>query len=82
MDTKNLTELAKLVSFCRKNGITHIKTGEIELDIAISALFPESKYKKKKQLESNTSDPVSEKQYTEEEILMWSSLAPGMEGTN
>lgn len=73
--------MAKLVSFCRKNGITHIKTGEIELDLAVSALFPESEYKKKKQLEGST-DPVSEKQYTEEEILMWSSLAPGMEEVN
>lgn len=71
MDLKNLKEVEKIIKFCRKNGITRIKEGEVELHISAQALFPESTYKKKqKEVES----PVElENQFTEEDALFWSS---------
>jgi hypothetical protein len=72
VDLKDLKELQKIIQFCRKNGITRLKEGEIEIDIAAVALFPESAYKRK-QAEADNKDPVSETEYSEDDLLFWSS---------
>lgn len=75
MDLKNTSELDKLVKFCRKNGITSLKSGEFAMELAPSALFPESNYKKKKNLEavSSHSEVLTENEFTEQDALFWSS---------
>ncbi len=70
MDLKNQRELAKLISFCRKQGITSLKSGDFEVQLAPTALFPESAYKKKQ----NESDTIeTEPVYDGEAALFWSS---------
>lgn len=71
MDIKDPKEFDKLVKFCRKNGITSLKSGDFEISFSASALFPESDYKKKK-VETET-PIVSDQVFTEEDILNWSS---------
>ncbi len=71
MDIKNPKDLDKIVKFCRKNGVTSLKSGDFEISFSPAALFPESEYKKKKE---ESSIPVQvESLYTEEDILNWSS---------
>jgi hypothetical protein len=74
MDLKNHRELAKLVSFCRKSGVTSLKSGDFEIQLAPAALFPESAYKKKKS-EVDVGNPLIEIEnaYSEEDALFWSS---------
>ncbi len=80
MDLKNTKELTKLIAFARKNGITRIKEGEVEIDIAPQALFPESAYKKKQ-----TEIETPETPFNEADALFWSSAGIPesiLEGTN
>ena len=71
MDLKDLKELEKIIKFARKNGITRIKEGDVELEISTQALFPESQYKRK-QLEA-VPDLEVQKPYSDEDMLYWSS---------
>lgn len=82
MDLKDLKELEKIIKFCRKNGITRIKEGVVELDIAPQALFPESDYKKKKNLTLIDSPIETEKKYSDEDALFWSSAGIPEEAVN
>lgn len=82
MDPKKNKDLIKLVAFMRKNGVTRYKSGDLEIDLAISSLFPESEYKKKKALIENDSPAVDSPTFTEEQILNWSSTPAGSEEVN
>jgi len=78
MDDQTLKELKKIVSFCRKNGVTSLKMDGIEIALSQTALFPESEYKRKKASKAApgalSSDFIpTEPQYTDEDILLWSS---------
>ncbi len=68
----DLKELQKIVSFCRKNGVTELKHEGIEIKLSAASLFPESQYKKTKALEDNK-DPTSDETFSEEDALYWSS---------
>lgn len=69
------SDLAKLVKVCRANGIQSIKIDGLELTFHQNALFPQKASRRK----SNEDKPLEEeKQFTDEEILLWS--ASGMEG--
>lgn len=76
MDLKNKPELVKLIDLLRKKGVTKIKSGDFELELAPAALFPESYYKRKQS--EGVSETITEVPYTEEEALFWSSA--GIEG--
>lgn len=67
-----IRKLKKLTKFMKKEGITSLKTADIELSIDPKFMFP---------VEQSTSQPTTdeikeEPTYTDEEILMWS--APGL----
>lgn len=73
MDVKITKDLDKLVRWARKNGVTSLKNGDFSIELAPSALFPESEYKKKKAIDN---DPIiTESTYTEEDALFWSSTS-------
>lgn len=85
MDLQNHKDLLKFIDQLRKKGVTRFKSGEIELELSPDALFPESDYKKKKSLHSDSKDlPISQTPYTDEEILNWSSagIAEAGEGAH
>lgn len=64
---QNLKELKKMISFLRKNGVSQYKSGDFEI-----ALSPTHKsYSKPK--DSNQTEPKIEKEFTQEEMLYWSS---------
>lgn len=76
-------DFVKLVAFCRKNGIQRYKktTGPVHLELEFhpASLMPESAYKrKKKDAEATQSDHIpTEKPYSEEDALFWSSAGIG-----
>lgn len=75
MDIKNLK---KLVNFCRKNGISALKYGEIEFQLSPAA-FDE---KPKKSKQDSTNEPAiipSEDSFTEEDALFWSVQNAGLQ---
>lgn len=72
--SKNTKELVKLIDLLRKKGVTRLKSGDLELELSPSALFPESAYKKNKEIEAET---VVETTYTPEDALYWSSAGIG-----
>ena len=65
-------DLKKLVAFCRKNGVSAINSGDFEITIHASAMFPESAYKQKKKLDGSDEIKVDEP-FTPEDALFWSS---------
>lgn len=75
MEIKNPKDLEKLIKLARKNGLTSLKLGEVSFEMAPSALFPESAYKRKQKEENvSTSDlVVVENAYSEADLLDWSS---------
>lgn len=75
MDLKDPKELEKLVKFCRKQGITSLKSGDFAIEFASQALFPESTYKKNKELKEEAIQ--TEPAFTEEDALFWSSAGVG-----
>lgn len=80
MDLPKVSELEKLVKFCRKSGIKSLKSGDFSLELDAQALFPESNYKKKQE---QTSELITPPIFTEDEALFWSSAGiPEEQGTN
>lgn len=75
MDPKNVQDLKKIISFCRKNGITRVKMDGFEIELHPTALYPESDYKKKKASEESpqTDALLETEKYSEEDLLFWSS---------
>lgn len=78
MDLPKVSELEKLVKFCRKSGIKSLKSGDFSLELDQAALFPESNYRKKQ--DQGPQAILAEPLYSEEEALFWSSQ--GIEGGN
>lgn len=68
MHLPNTKELAKLVKFLRKEGISHLKSGDFEMTLSPGALFP-----KKPGKESQSDTIPVENQFSEEDALFWSS---------
>jgi hypothetical protein len=68
-DTK---ELKKLVAFLRKEGISHLKSGDFEMSLSAAALFP-----KKPGKEKPTENVPVEGEYSPEDALFWSSAGLG-----
>lgn len=70
MDLKNTKELIKLIDLIRKKGVTRLKSADFEIELAPSALFPESNYKKKQTEDLPIESVVP---FTPEQALFWSS---------
>lgn len=69
MDIKTIADLAKLADLCRKKGIKQLKITEGGLEFELSPT-----YRKVTRRSKGESDSIKvEKQYTDEDILMWSS---------
>lgn len=66
------TELKKLIKTMRENGVLKLKTEGIELELAPESLFPNKRVPDTMPLSSIK----TQKQYTDEQILMWSSRLP------
>lgn len=71
---KDLRKMKKMVDFMRKQGVLTLKTPEMELRISSAAIFPENK------LIPEEEKTNSEHQFTEEEIILWSSPGSIPEG--
>jgi hypothetical protein len=73
----DIKELKKLTSYCRKQGILTLKTPEIEITLSPQALFPTTKPNE------DHSDPISEGQLSDEDMLFWSSAGiPDVKDSN
>lgn len=64
---KDIKKMKKMVDFMRKQGVLTLKTPEMELRLSSAAIFPENK------LIPEPETKTSEREFTEEEILLWSS---------
>jgi hypothetical protein len=67
VELPKVTELKKLIKFCRENGISELKHGEFEVKLSPAAHFPEPPQSQ------DTEKSIEETPLTEEEILMWST---------
>lgn len=76
MDLPDFKKLQKMINFCRKNGIDQVKMGDFEFHITPLGLSKETYYKQK-QSEVQTDTPV-ENQYSDEDMLFWSSAGISM----
>lgn len=69
-------DFVKLVAFCRKNGIQTYKKTQgpvtLELEFHPASLMPESAYRRKKK-EQGSELIQTDKQFSEEDALFWSS---------
>lgn len=73
MQDINLKQIKALIALCRKQGITSIKVGGIELNLAdLPAPRTYTKGKKQTQDVSPANEPISDGP-TQEELLMWST---------
>lgn len=68
----NIKKAKKIIQFMRKEGVSHLKTSELDVTISLNHLPPKKKSKK----ESYPEEEKIKNNYTEEEVLFWSS--PGM----
>jgi hypothetical protein len=75
MELKNLNDLGKIADLCRKKGIKTIKISDSSVEFELSPEAPKSNYKKK-QMGSDKIDVGV--QFTDEEVLLWSSA--GIDG--
>lgn len=73
MDLPDLKKLQKLINFCRKNHINHVKFEQFEFDIAPSGLEIQSGYKKRKAISSDEPIQSDAPKYTDMDVLFWSS---------
>jgi hypothetical protein len=74
-----IKKLKKLIKFLQNNGVSHYKSGDIELTLSPSSLFPDKKTKQTEQ-----QDATVEGSLTDEDIMLWSapSFGADMEGGN
>jgi len=70
MELPNTKELAKLVKFLRKEGISELKSGDFAISLSPGALFPQ---KPNKASESQSDHIPTENAFSEEDALFWSS---------
>lgn len=75
---ENPQDLAKLIDLCRKKGVETIKVDGIELKLRDEA--PPSTYKRK--IVETTPDPVLEPEYSDMDILLWSTPVGEIYGEN
>lgn len=72
MELPDFKNLQKMITFCRKNRINHVKFGEFEFSIDPQSFDIQSDYKKKKHTEIQ-SDIHNENELSEMDVLLWSS---------
>jgi len=65
MKIENLKELSAVIDLCRRKGVARINISGIEMELTDSA--PTKKVKEAEQ------EPKVENQYTDEQLLLWSS---------
>lgn len=71
MSLPDLKALKKLADACRKSGIKHYKSADMEFTLTDYA--PESNYKKK-QAASEPQELAPEETLTQDQLLFWSSV--------
>lgn len=79
MDIKNIADLAKLVDLCRKKGIESIRV--VGDDIEFKLLEKPKQTRRKRLKGSIDEELLVQPQYTEEDLLNWSST-DHIPGTN
>lgn len=73
MNTPDLKQLKALIALCRKNGVTSIKHGDIELTLGeIPNKVPKKGTQKKDQV-SELSEKIESDSLSPEALLFWSS---------
>jgi hypothetical protein len=70
---QDLKKLRKLVKFMQKEGVLTLKMSEIELQLSQAAILP---LETAPDAPSPSADAPQDPEYTEEELLFWSS--PGL----
>lgn len=65
-------EIDKFIDRCRKKGVKSIKLSENTIEFELYPEAPPSNYKKRKPVEGQ-SEIENEENFTEDQILMWSS---------
>lgn len=73
MELPDFKNLQKMITFCRKNRINHVKFGEFEFSIDPASFDIQSDYKKKKTTEEIQQDVPTDNPLSEMDILFWSS---------
>lgn len=71
MDKKQLVDLKKIMQLCKQEGIKSIELDGLKMEFNPFAKV-ETKAKRSKKSAVN-SDPIVEQQYSDEDILFWSS---------
>lgn len=71
---KELKRIKKLTAFMKKAGILNLKSGDLELSLTPDSFHEEQSAALKQ--EDATSDAAIKSQFTDEEVLFWSS--PGV----
>lgn len=69
MELPNTKDLAKLVKFLRKEGISTLKSGDFAISLSPGALFPTKPTK----ADSGSDEIETPTKYTEDDVLNWSS---------
>ncbi len=72
MELPNLKNLQKLINFCRKNRINHVKFGEFEFQIDPQGFEPRP-YKRKNQPIDTTEIEQEEPKLSDLDVLLWSA---------
>lgn len=68
-----LKKLKKLIKLMRSEGVLELKQGDLVISLSTNSLFP-------KKTEIVTDDnPAIESQYTDEDLIDWSSNTAGLE---
>lgn len=71
MELPKVTELKKIIKFCRENGINSLKHGEFEVTLSSASHFPEGPKADASTEEVKSTDPFAG--LTPDQILNWSS---------
>jgi hypothetical protein len=71
MELPNLKNLQKLINFCRKNKINHVKFGDFEFQIDVQG-FEKRPYTRKTQTTDNQEIQEESPKYSDLDVLLWS----------
>ena len=69
---ENIKNLKKTVSFMKKEGILVLKTKDCEIELTREALL-DSRHKKNLEPSSEKPDKIESPEYSEQDVLFWSS---------
>lgn len=80
MELPKVTDLKKIIKFCRENGINSLKHGDFEVTLSPASHFP-AKDKPADTTATEGSSAINFAEMTPEQIMFWSSSQlPAQEG--